>query len=65
MAITTVYKTEDGEVFTHIKEAEEHEKIVELWEKLNHRFATYGELKICYLSDFIDVMDFIKSEGGL
>lgn len=65
MTITTVYKTSDGEVFAHLPEAEEHDKAIKIWNKALEVFATYGYIQIESLSDFIDILNFIKAEGGL
>lgn len=64
MTITTVYKTSDGETFTVLAEAEDHEKNVQIWDKVLEKYGTYGELNISYLSDFLEVMNYIQALRG-
>lgn len=58
--ITTVYKTDDGETFDTLTEAENHQVKVDLWEQITERFGTYGSVEINYLEDFIAIMNFYE-----
>jgi hypothetical protein len=63
MTIEVLYKTTDGEVFTNSTDAQEREKIIELWYKVSDKFELVNSKT--HLSDFIKMIDFIKYNGGL
>lgn len=58
--IITVYKTTDGEIFTELTEATEHQKRVDIWEKINQEFGVYGEVRLNCLSDFLDLIKYYE-----
>ena len=60
MPVTTIYRTEDGEVWDSLEEAERHQKTVDVWEGVKEKFGTYGEVRLNYLSDFLDIIKFYE-----
>jgi hypothetical protein len=58
--IKILYSTTDGESFNSRSEAEQHQKKVDTWEAVLEKFGIYGELRINYLSDFLEIQDFIE-----
>lgn len=59
-SIVAVYKTTDGEVFADLRDAEDHQSKVDIWNKLVEKFGCYGEIKLSYFSDFLDMMKFYE-----
>lgn len=60
MSIELTYRTEDGEVFNTLEEAQEHESYITLWNQIQEEFGYYGEIRIQYLCDFKRVINYIK-----
>lgn len=58
--IVAVYKTTDDEVFAVLSEAEEHQARVDIWDKIVYKFGCYGEVKLNYLSDFLDMIKYYE-----
>lgn len=58
--ILAVYKTTDGEVFTTLTEAEAHQSRLDIWDKIMETFGVYGEVKLSYFSDFLDMIKFYE-----
>lgn len=58
--VTAVYKTTDGEVFTELRDAEEHQSKVDIWESIREKFGCYGEVKLNYLDDFLELIKFYE-----
>lgn len=58
--ITAVFKTTDDEVFTCLPDAEEHQSKVDVWEGVKEKFGCYGEVKLNYLSDFLDLIKYYE-----
>jgi hypothetical protein len=44
--VITVYKTTDGEVFSELLHAEEHQSKVDIWNKIADKFGCYGEVEL-------------------
>ncbi len=55
--------TTDGTMFDDEASAKKHQADVDLWEKVLEKYGVYGELKISYLCDFLDVLNFIKENN--
>lgn len=58
--VTPVYKTTDGEVFAALLEAEEHQCKVDMWENIKEKFGCYGEVKLNYLDDFLELVNYYE-----
>lgn len=58
--VETVYRTTDGSVWSTKQEAEQHQKLFDLWDTLVERYGMYGELRIDCIDDFIDVIKFYE-----
>lgn len=58
--IQNVFRTEDGEIWDSLEEAKEHQSRVDIWNKLLEEYGSYGELRISYFSDFLDVIKFYE-----
>lgn len=58
--VTQIYKTTDGEVFTHIPDAEDHQRKIDIWNDIVDKFGSYGTLEINYLSDFLEIIQFYE-----
>jgi len=59
-SIVTVYKTTDGEVFTELRDAEEYQSKLDIWNKIVETFGVYGEVKLSYFEDFLAVLKFYE-----
>lgn len=58
--IISVYKTTDGEVFTTLTDAEEHQNKLDIWNDIVDKFGCYGEVKLSYFSDFLDMIKYYE-----
>ena len=59
-SVVAVYKTTDGKVFATLTDAEEHQSKVDIWNKIADKFGCYGEVKLSYLSDFLDMIKYYE-----
>jgi hypothetical protein len=58
--VTPVYKTTDGEVFAVLSEAEDHQNRIDIWNEIVDKFGCYGEVKLNYFSDFLDMIKYYE-----
>lgn len=61
--IKAVYLCTDGTQFDTLESAEEHQKIVNIFDDLVKERGRYGTIEINYLSDFLDILQFVKDRG--
>lgn len=61
--IKAVYLCTDGTQFDTAESAEEHQKIVNIFDDVVKEYGRYGTIEINYLSDFLDIIQFVKDRG--